>query len=87
MIKAVSFSVQMVEIVFKRLNFNSNEPITRRHVTAACRPQRQMVVRAVPSSATARPDSNVGGIAWSGQAPAPPSGPAATSSTTGGSAR
>jgi hypothetical protein len=51
-IKTASFPVQMVKFVFKRSNFNSNRPITSHRITAASRPQRQAVVRAVPSGST-----------------------------------
>jgi hypothetical protein len=43
-VKTASFSVQTVKFVFKRLNFNSNKPITSCRVTTALRPQRQVVV-------------------------------------------
>jgi hypothetical protein len=67
-----SFSVQTVEFVFKRSNFNSNEPISSRRVTTVCRPQRQKIVRVVPPGATAQPDFSAGGTTRPGQAPAPP---------------
>jgi hypothetical protein len=43
-----SFSVQTIEFIFKRSNFNSNRSITSRRITTACQPQRQAIVRAVP---------------------------------------
>jgi hypothetical protein len=76
-VKTASFSVQMIEFVFNQSDFNLNGPIMSRHITTAHRPQRQEVVRTVPSDATARP----------GQAPVPPPGPAVTSSMAGGSTR
>jgi hypothetical protein len=47
-----SFLVQMVKFICKRSNFNLNGPIMNRHTTTARRPQRQMVVRTVPSDPT-----------------------------------
>jgi hypothetical protein len=77
----------MVEFIFKRANFNSNGPITSRHVTTTYRPQRQAVVRAVPPDATVQPGFNADDAIRPGQAPAPPPGPVATSSRAGDSAR
>jgi hypothetical protein len=52
MIKRVSFSVQTIEFVFKRSNFNLNEAIRRRHLTTAHRPQRRAVVQVVAPGST-----------------------------------
>jgi hypothetical protein len=41
-----------VEFVFKRSNFNLNRPIRSRRVTAAHRPQRQVVVQTLPPGPT-----------------------------------
>jgi hypothetical protein len=43
-----SFSVQTIEFIFKRSNFNSNRSIMSRRITTACQPQWQAIVRAVP---------------------------------------
>jgi hypothetical protein len=78
MIKRVSFSVQTIEFVFKRSNFNLNEAIRRRHLTTAHRPQRRAVVQVVaPGSTWAQRERYR--LLWPGGSPA-------TSAHVGGSA-
>jgi hypothetical protein len=57
-VKMVSFSVQMIEFIFKRSNLNSNRLIKKCRITATHRPQRRMVMRTVlldPTQARAVP--------------------------------
>jgi hypothetical protein len=85
-VKTTSFSVQTVEFIFKRSNFNLSGPIRSRHVTTTRQPQRQVVVRMVPSGATARPSSSTGGSTRPEQELGVAPSPAATLSKAGGCA-